>query len=186
MAAAAKAAPAHRCAIDSNTSSIARCETWGAVKAAAPPIFARRREMVLTATQIRYLLAAHRLQMGGTVRSAEVAGKLHVARPSVHRMILQLCDRGLLEKARYSTVRFTEKGYFLAERYAACYTGIHQILQGGLAVPDRSAEEGALAVLGSLSSPELTAVYGMFRSGCNEQCGFCYEQKVERTAETGL
>jgi len=88
--------------------------------------------MELTAAQLRYLLAVYQLGKAGAVRSAAIAGYLCVARPSVHRMIRQLAEMGLLNKKRYSLVAMTEGGRALAEKYHHSFIRIRGLLQEGL------------------------------------------------------
>ena len=49
--------------------------------------------MKLTASQIKYLLTIYKMNNNGVVRSTDIASSLTVTRPSVHRMITQLCSK---------------------------------------------------------------------------------------------
>jgi len=111
--------------------------------------------MKLTASQIRYLLAVYRLCENGAVRSTLVANSLDVTRPSVHRMIRQLDEKGLIRMERYSSIRITQDGRALAQQYDACYSRICSLLSKDLKLPAACAEEGALAILGVLSMEKL-------------------------------
>lgn len=115
--------------------------------------------MELTPSQIRYLLAVYALHKDGAVRSADIAQALHVTRPSVHRMALQLSDMGLLVKEKYSSVGFTDTGRIIAEQYHCCFCCICTLLSQNLSLPHAPAEAGALAVLSSLSITKLRSVY---------------------------
>ena len=118
--------------------------------------------MELTTAQIRYLLAVYQLQKNGAVRSADVAERLCVTRPSVHRMIMQLAQMQLLKKEQYASINFTENGLALAEKYDACFACVYSLLNKNLDLPSASAEEGALAVLGSLGLAKLEASIGKY------------------------
>ncbi len=76
--------------------------------------------MMLTANQIRCLLAVLALaRMEEDVASKDVAKLLGVSKPSVHKALDILVDKGLLEKKPYSTSRLTRTGYDLAVRLEA-------------------------------------------------------------------
>lgn len=113
----------------------------------------------MTATQIRYLMAIDKLSSIGAVRSADIAENLDVTRPSAHRMITQLSGMGLLEKEKYSSVRITEHGRFLAKRYSVCFSCICGLLNRALNISHPSAESGALTILSSLDSSGLESAY---------------------------
>ncbi len=115
--------------------------------------------MELTPSQIRYLLAVYTLHKEGAVRSSDIAESLKVSRPSVHRMTIQLSEMGLLIKAKYSAVGFTETGRILAEQYHTCFSCISTMLNQYLSLPKDPSEAGALAVLSSLSVTKLRSVY---------------------------
>ncbi len=76
--------------------------------------------MTLTANQIRCLLAVLALaRMEEDVASKDVAKLLGVSKPSVHKALDILVDKGLLEKKPYSTSRLTQSGHDLAVRLEA-------------------------------------------------------------------
>ena len=73
--------------------------------------------MMLTANQIRCLLAILALtRMEEEVASKNVAKLLGVTKPSVHKALEILVNKGLLEKAHYGTAKLTTAGMELAER----------------------------------------------------------------------
>lgn len=72
---------------------------------------------MLTANQIRCLLAILALtRMEEEVASKNVAKLLGVTKPSVHKALEILINKGLLEKAHYGSARLTVQGAELAER----------------------------------------------------------------------
>ncbi len=76
----------------------------------------------LSASAIRYLLVIRSFSLdGGGVRSALIADKLGVSRPSVHKMMESLGKAGLIHKNGYGAVFFTEEGEGLAGLYESCY-----------------------------------------------------------------
>ena len=75
----------------------------------------------LTASAIKYLLVLLELCKNETgARCMDIAGQLHVTKPSVHSMIGNLCSAGLAEKKKYGNVFLTPAGRAEAERYAGC------------------------------------------------------------------
>ena len=72
---------------------------------------------MLTVNQIRCLLAILALtRMEEDVASKNVAKLLGVTKPSVHKALEILVNKGLLEKAHYGSARLTAAGMELAER----------------------------------------------------------------------
>lgn len=75
---------------------------------------------MLTANQIRCLLAILALtRMEEEVASKNVAKLLGVTKPSVHKALEILVNKGLLEKAHYGSAKLTVTGLELAERLEA-------------------------------------------------------------------
>ena len=110
----------------------------------------------LTASAIKYLLILLELCKNETgARCMDIAGQLHVTKPSVHSMICNLCQSGLAEKKKYGAVFLTEQGHAEAERYAACYTLLLGRLHDALGLTDEAARSAACAVLAQLTD-ELT------------------------------
>ena len=65
----------------------------------------------LTPSSIKYLLVLKELctpEKGA--RCMDIAERLHVTKPSVHSMISNLCDAGLVERKKYGTVFLTPAG----------------------------------------------------------------------------
>ena len=104
--------------------------------------------MNLTTAQLRYLIMIYQLQKNGRVRLLDVAGKLGVAKPSVHRMAVQLVR---LEQ-------MTARGLEVAETYEHGCILLHSFLQSELQLSSADAQEGALALLGAYPLEKLRAL----------------------------
>lgn len=115
--------------------------------------------MNLTTAQLRYLIMIYQLQKNGRVRLLDVAGKLGVAKPSVHRMAVQLVRLELLEEGRFSVLRMTARGLEVAEAYEHGCILLHSFLQSELQLSSADAQEGALALLGALQQTGRPFVY---------------------------
>lgn len=73
--------------------------------------------MSLTANQMRCLLAILALtRVDEEVASKSVAKLLGVTRPTVHKALDNLMNKGLLEKEHYGSAHLTEQGLALAEQ----------------------------------------------------------------------
>lgn len=107
--------------------------------------------MQLTATQVRYLLAAYQLQERGVVRLTPIADRLQVSKPSVHRMISQLKEFGLVIQEGRNILRLTEKGMETAYGYEQEYQTLFDFFTGVLEMEPGAAGENAAALLGSES-----------------------------------
>ena len=104
----------------------------------------------LTPSSIKYLLVLKELctpEKGA--RCMDIAERLHVTKPSVHSMISNLCDAGLVERKKYGTV-FLTPGREEAERYASCCSRLSDRLQDALGLEEEDARSAACAVLAQL------------------------------------
>ena len=76
--------------------------------------------MNLTANQIRFLLAVLALTaIDEDIASKNIARILGITRPSVHGMLEQMVERGLIEKAHYGSAKLTDEGLALAQALEA-------------------------------------------------------------------
>lgn len=74
--------------------------------------------MELTNTHFQYLHAIYEAsRTTPAVRSASVADRMHVSRPSVARMLGALANRKLIVKELYGKIHLTEEGFALARRF---------------------------------------------------------------------
>ena len=89
------------------------------------------RNQALTAANIRYLLVLRQLcPDDGVTRCVHVAEMLGISKSSVHTMMNSLKDMELIEKDRYGTVRFTEKGSRLSTLYTDYFEFMSRELYG--------------------------------------------------------
>ena len=107
--------------------------------------------MQLTTEQIKYVLAIYEMQPRGIVRLGQIAKRLHVSKPSVHRMLGQLKNRGLIELDEKGLPRMTEIGTEMAQRYAKQYLTMRDFFIGIMQMKNSAAEESAAVLLGSQS-----------------------------------
>ncbi|MBP1737325.1 MAG: MarR family transcriptional regulator [Oscillospiraceae bacterium] len=111
--------------------------------------------MEFTPTQIKYLVTIYALNQNGLVRSMDVAQQLEVSRPSVHRMLLQLEQEGLITKQPYSVVKITQSGEAFMKQYYWGYCLITRFLQRNLPLGEAAVCEGAFALLGEVGPAKL-------------------------------
>ena len=115
--------------------------------------------MELTGVQIRYLLAIQELwEAHESLRSVELSRRLGVSKPSVHRVLAQLEERGLLERTPYGAARLTQIGEETAQRCAASYRHLTVCLTERLALCPETARRAALALMNQLDREELERV----------------------------
>jgi len=114
--------------------------------------------MHLSAAQIRYLLAIYELSDNGKVRSNEVAEKMGISRPSVHRMMGQLAERKLITKERYSFAMITESGEKTARKYRDRLGKISVYFVKEMGLKEETAQEVAFALLGGLEETKINEI----------------------------
>ena len=105
--------------------------------------------MQLTTAQIKYILVIHELQP--IVRLGQIARRLQVSKPSVHRMLGRLKNRQLIELDEKGLPRMTEIGAEMAQRYAKQYRTMLDFFTGIMQMKNSVAEESAAVLLGSQS-----------------------------------
>ena len=105
--------------------------------------------MQLTTAQIKYILAIYEMQPRGIVRLGQIAKRLHVSKPSVHRMLGQLKNRGLIELDERGLPQMTRIGTEAAQRYAKQYHTMLAFFTETMQMENSAAEESAAVLLGS-------------------------------------
>lgn len=93
--------------------------TKPAKRAQAPACALRLEESnELSGTHLRYLYAIYEISRSAAdVRSASVAEKMRVSRPSVARMLGVLMEKDLIEKEPYGKIHLTETGLRMAKTF---------------------------------------------------------------------
>lgn len=121
--------------------------------------------MNLTANQIRFLLAVLSLTaMGEDIASKNIARVLGITRPSVHGMLEQMIERGLIEKARYGTARLTSEGLALAQALEARRDNLMLLFIRRDGLPMDEALCAATSLMGALKDESLRALEAQLHS----------------------
>lgn len=90
-----------------------------------------------------YLECIYQVNRGQGVKSTDIATKLAVSRPSVHRAINTLSEMGLLTQERYSLIYLTENGQKKAAEISEKHAILSSFLQDVLGIEPETAEEEA-------------------------------------------
>ncbi len=118
----------------------------------------------LSASSIRYLITMNALDKACGIRCVDIAEKLGLTKPSVHRMMETLSDRALVKKVRYGMVFLTEEGRELAARYAVYYDTVCRFLSQKLALPPEDSRNAALALLAGISDERIENMCEIMRN----------------------
>lgn len=108
----------------------------------------RGEPMQLTEAQIKYLLALYELQQQGAVRLTRIAERLHVSKPSVHRMLGQLEEFQLVDLSQKGCLRLTEAGISAALAYTEQFQILMDFFTQILGMSLEAAEQNAGLLLG--------------------------------------
>ena len=101
----------------------------------------------LTASQEDYLEAILlEIRQRGAARVRDVAGRLHVAMPSVTGALKTLAKRGLVNYRPYELVTLTDRGRRLAEKIAGRHRALQEFFTGVLGVDPATAERNACRI----------------------------------------
>ena len=92
----------------------------------------------LTAANIKYLLILHELECCTErgIRCVDIAKRLNITKPSVHTMINNLRDLGLVVKEHYGSVYMTDAGKHAAKRYIEHYSSLKHSIVGSAVASD--------------------------------------------------
>ena len=90
-----------------------------------------------------YLECIYQVNQGQGVKSTDIAAKLSVSKPSVHRAIVTLAEMGLLSQEKYSLIYLTEAGQKKAAEVNAKHEILSSFLQDVLGIEADVAEEEA-------------------------------------------
>lgn len=104
--------------------------------------------MEISSAHLRYIYAIYELSKNTPeVRSASVARKMKVSKPSVTRMLGVLMEKKLIVKELYGKIYLTDKGFSLARDFA-CKVRLltERIPRMGLALTEEETYEAACAM----------------------------------------
>ncbi len=87
-----------------------------------------------------YLECIYQINRGQGVKSTDIAIKLSVSKPSVHRAITNLADMGLLTQEKYSLIYLTEDGQKKASEINTKHETLSSFLQTILGIEREVAE----------------------------------------------
>ncbi len=113
--------------------------------------------MMLTASQIRYLLTLKRLDTGDGIRSVDVAKELKLSKPSVHNMMNYFIEKKFICKESRGQVYLTECGLKMAYEIEAFHVILKERLFSGKEL-DHTADLAICAFLAELSWDALKAL----------------------------
>lgn len=81
------------------------------------------KENKFTFSSLKYLIWIYRLsQSGCRIKNAELANVLGLKKPSVHNMLKNLSDVGMVRQNIFGLGCLTEDGYSLAQKYVFCFS----------------------------------------------------------------
>lgn len=113
---------------------------------------------LLSATEVRYLLAIRSLGEDKPVRSIDIASRLGVRKSSVSAKLKELVFLDLVSKAPYGRVVLTEKGRSVAWNLEGRIQAIDTFLMRNLGIGKESAEPLALAMLARMDDRTMEAI----------------------------
>lgn len=90
-----------------------------------------------------YLECIYQTNRGQGVKSTDIASKLSVSKPSVHRAIVTLSEMGLVTQEKYSLIYLTESGQKKAAEVSMKHEILSSFLQDVLGIAPEVAEEEA-------------------------------------------
>ena len=111
----------------------------------------------MTASLEDYLEAIYFRGGGGVVRVTDIAEGLGISKPSVHRAIHTLQDKGLVEHEHYGGLALTEKGLEIANRIYERHKVLTQMLIF-LGVDPKTAREDACKMEHDISDETFEAM----------------------------
>lgn len=111
----------------------------------------------MTGTGVKYLLKMRELDPARKgFHCVAVAELLGVSKPSVHRMMDRLQERGLVQKDRYGLVYFTETGWKLAVLYGSYFDILYRYFCNIL--PEEDITAAVYTLLAEMSEKGIAAL----------------------------
>lgn len=112
--------------------------------------------MAYTSSQIKYMIAMGILcNEEDQIRSMEIADYLDVSKPSVHKMVSEFSDMGIVIKHPYSFIQITPYGKKIINEYSNGYSKITNHFQNDLSLKEETARATAMSIICMLSENEL-------------------------------
>ena len=114
--------------------------------------------MTLTDSNLRYLLAIHRVAKQNTdVSPLALAQAMGVTKPSVTSILTSLMKQGVIVRRRYGKIYITDRGVLYARYYDELVEQIlqHFPLEGDFTTEEK--EDAALAMAAALPAREVDA-----------------------------
>jgi DtxR family Mn-dependent transcriptional regulator len=113
----------------------------------------------------------------GEVRLTDLAENMSVAKPSAHRAVAQLAEKGLAEHEKCGPISLTDKGIAVAKKLCAKFDTIKRFLMRTLNLSEPAAADEAHALEHTIRDETLTRMEGF------ETCSGC---SVAKYAPTGI
>ena len=111
----------------------------------------------MSAALIRCLLAVYALSENfEIIASKDVAQLLGVKRPTVHRSLQVLQERGMIQKELYGDVHLTEEGRALAEKLEAQRDDLALLFARTFGLLPEESVKAAFALMSELNEESLT------------------------------
>ena len=131
----------------------------------------RTSEADMTSSLLIYIMTIGSLEKErGSVRSADVAEKLGVARASVCRAADRLAEGGWAARGEGSRLHLTEKGRKVVETYAPALGRMRRQFASEFGLTAAKAEREALAALGALEEDTVERIARKERAEEREKC----------------
>ena len=111
----------------------------------------------MTAAQIQYMICMRRMHLVGEIRSSRLAETLGVTKSSVHNMVRQLTEMGLVTCRRYGAIEFTENGIRIVRSYYEQFERICHHLEQSLLLENAHASKIALLLASGLDPEAMGA-----------------------------
>ena len=106
----------------------------------------------LTTAQIQYMICMRRMQLAGEIRSSRLAEALGVTKSSVHNMVRQLTEMGLVTSRRYGAIDLTDDGVRMAHGYYEQFERICRHMEQSLRLESEHASRIALLLASGLDA----------------------------------
>ncbi len=125
----------------------------------------------MSTSLIRCLLAVYALSEAyAKIASKDVAHLLGVKRPTVHRSLTVLQEKGLVQKELYGDIHLTEQGRTEAARLEKMRDDLALLLAHRLELPPDEGLKAAFALMSGLNGESLSRLQQMAEHSANPEC----------------